>query len=65
MKIMLKIALNELKLGEHVVFTFTTLSTFKVQVVDNIKNCKISSKQKASWDGLIVFFPQQFHEPIT
>jgi hypothetical protein len=63
MEKMFKITLNELRLREHVVFTLTTLSTFKVQVVDNVKNCKISSKQKTLWDGLIMSFPQQFHEP--
>jgi hypothetical protein len=65
MESLFKIALNELKLGEHVVFTLITFFTFKVQVVDNLKNCKISSKQKALWDGLIMFFPQQFHEPAN
>jgi hypothetical protein len=62
MESLFKIALNELKLGEYVVFTLIIIFTFKVQVVDNVKNCKISRKQKALWDGLIMFFPQQFHE---
>jgi len=30
---------NELKVGDHVVFTRIVVSTFKVDVVDNIKNC--------------------------
>ncbi len=36
---------NELKVGDHVVFTLIVASTFKVEVIDNIKNYKILCKQ--------------------
>jgi hypothetical protein len=51
-----------LKLGKHVVFTFTTFSTFEVEVIDNMKNYIIFSSQQALHDGPDHFFPQQFHE---
>jgi hypothetical protein len=31
---------NELKVGDHVVFTVIATSSFKVEVVENVKNCK-------------------------
>jgi hypothetical protein len=35
---------NDVKVGDHVVFTLIDASTFKVELVDNIKNCKIICK---------------------
>ncbi len=52
---------NDVKVGDHVVFTLIVVSTFKVEVVDNIKNHKIICKQQAWRMVLIITFPQQFH----
>jgi hypothetical protein len=46
---------NELKVGDHVVFTL--IATFKVEVVDNIKNCKIICKQQALKNDVDHYFP--------
>jgi hypothetical protein len=35
---------KDVKVRDHVVFTLIDASTFKVEVVDNIKNCKIICK---------------------
>ncbi len=47
---------NELKVGDHVVFTMIATSSFKVEVVENVKNCKICQKQ-ALEDNVDQFFP--------
>jgi hypothetical protein len=48
---------NDVKIGDHVVFTLIVASTFKVEVVDNIKNCKIICKQQALKDVVDHYFP--------
>jgi hypothetical protein len=48
---------NDVKIGDHVVFTLIVASTFKVEVVDNIKNHKIICKQQVLKDGVEHYFP--------
>jgi len=48
---------NELKVGDHLVFTLIVTSTLKVEIVDNIKNCKIICKQQALKDVVDHYFP--------
>ncbi len=47
---------NELKVGDHVVFIVIATSSFKVGIVENVKNCKICQKQSLK-DGVDHFFP--------
>ncbi len=48
---------NELKIGDHLVFPLIATSTFKVEVVDNIKNCKIICKKQTLKDVVDRYFP--------
>jgi hypothetical protein len=48
---------NELKVGDHLVFTLIVTSTLKVEIVNNIKNCKIICKQQALKDVVDHYFP--------
>jgi hypothetical protein len=48
---------NALKVGDHVVLTLIATSTFKVEIVDNIKNCKRICKQQALKNVVDHYFP--------
>jgi hypothetical protein len=47
---------NELKVGDHLVFTLIATCTFKIEVVNN-KNYKIICKQQALKDVVDHYFP--------